>query len=450
MARDARGIVSRLGGQGHGVLDLADGTRAYVPHVLPGEAVAVVLGKPRGDGVAAALRELEQASPERVEPLCPHFMACGGCALQHWADAPYQAWKRGLLVKALERRDFTAPPVSDLVAMPAGSRRRADLVFRKAGARLLLGFHEAESHRIVDVESCAVLRPELVALLSPLRQGLAAALPDGAALDAKITLAENGFDMVLTGKLRLTAAARQSLAELAGRLGIVRLSLRQTPDAAPETLAQSAVPQVAFGPVRVALPPGGFLQAVPEAEDVLYALIAAELPAGKTGRASARIADLFSGCGAFAARLAAAGHAVLACDADAGAISALQAAANAQGLAGRLRAERRDLERRPLQAAELAQVDLLVLDPPRAGARGQIQALAEAARQGRMVPVVAYVACDPNSFARDARVLADAGYHLAAITPVDQFLWTPHLELVAIFRPSAAAAAGAGARRAGG
>lgn len=455
--RDVRGVIGRLGGQGHGVLDLPDGLRAYVPFALPGEQVAARLASAKAsgkagakatDGVAAQLLEIETASPERIEPPCPHFHACGGCNLQHWQAAPYQAWKRNKLVAALQRRDWSPAEaeaiVAPLLSVPPASRRRAEFVARRIGKRVVIGFNEAESRRVVDLSACAVSRPALLAPLPRLREALLALLPEGRSLDIKLTDCEGGLDALFTGALYgdqagrpgLDAGARQDLAQLAHDLGIARLCWRPTPDAAPEILAQERPPVVRFGAVAVTLPPGGFLQATAEAEALMAAQMFAALPqaGSQAGSGGLRIADLFAGCGAFALRLAAMGHQVLAVDADKPAIAALTAAANAQQLASRIKAEARDLERRPLQAAELKKLDAVLLDPPRAGARAQAAALADALRQKAAPPVLLMASCDPNSFARDARLLVAAGYRLEQASPIDQFLWTPHLELTAVFR----------------
>ncbi len=437
--RDVTGTIQRIGGQGHGVLETADGLRAYVPYTLPGERVAARIRPAKhktahGDGEMAELVEIETTSPERVEPPCGHFHACGGCNMQHWRQDSYAAWKRGRLVSALTRRDWSQAEaeaiVQPLLLIPPQTRRRAEFAARRVGRKLLLGFHEAESRRIVDLTECSVLRPELLKPLPRLREGLATLIEDGRGLDIKLTLAENGIDALLSGPLKLDAGARQDLAGLAAELGIVRLCHRATPDQQPEILAQEAAPRIKFGSVAVTPPPGGFLQATAEAEAAMAAALIGALPASS----GLKLADLFAGCGAFALRLAAAKHDVLACDADGPAINALTAAANAQQLAGQVRAERRDLERRPLLAADLKKLDAVLLDPPRAGARAQAAALAEAVKAKAAPPLVLMAACDPNSFARDARLLVEAGYRLETAQPIDQFLWTPHLELVAVFR----------------
>lgn len=431
--RDCSGVITRLGGQGDGVLDLPDGERAYVPFALPGERVSARLGKPRGDGFAAQLVEIEAASPERIEPACQHFMACGGCSLQHWADAPYRAWKRDRLVQALARRDFQDVPVEDLRVVPPGSRRRIDLNARRVGKTVVIGYHEAGSHRLVDIAACPVARPALLAPLPALREALRPLLAEGKGIDLKLSAMENGLDLLLAGPLRLDGAARSDLAALAAEHNIRRLAWRGSLETAPpEILAQSEAPYVRFGNIRVTPPPGGFLQASAEAEAMMADILLAALPAKGSGIG---IADLFSGCGAFGLRLAEAGHRVQAYDADKRAIAALTAAINSQGMAGRIRAEMRDLERRPLLAGDFKALDALLLDPPRAGARAQMQGIAQAPAKQRP-GLILMAACDPNSFARDARALVDAGYTLEKAVPIDQFLWSPHLELVAVFRLS--------------
>ncbi|WP_374632339.1 class I SAM-dependent RNA methyltransferase [Ferrovibrio sp.] len=430
--RDCSGVITRLGGQGDGVFDLPDGTRAYVPYTLPGERVSARLGKPRGGGFAAQLVEIETVSPERIEAACQHFMACGGCSLQHWTEAPYRAWKRDRLVQALARRDFLDIQVDDLRVVPPGSRRRIDLNVRRIGKTVVIGYHEAGSHRLVDITECPVARPELLMPLPALRAALQPLLGEGKGIDLKLTAMENGLDLLLAGPLRLDGAARSALAMLAAEHNIRRLAWRGSQEnAPPEILAQSEAPYLRFGTVRVTPAPGGFLQATAEAEAIMAEILLAELPA----KGGAAVADLFSGCGAFGLRMAEAGHRVQAYDADKRAIAALTAAINAQGLAGRIRAEARDLERRPLLAGDFKGLDALLLDPPRAGARAQVQGIVQA--QAKQRPgLILMAACDPNSFARDARLLVDGGYQLQKLVPIDQFLWSPHLELAAVFRLS--------------
>lgn len=428
MTRDVEGVIERMGGQGHGVL-VKNGERYYIPYTVPGDRVAARVGEPRGDGFAAQISVLEEAGPDRVEPPCGHFHLCGGCSLQHWADAPYRAWKRDKLVAALRRRGFDDPPVEDLVAVPDASRRRAEFIARRVKDRLLLGFHEAASRRIVDLAECAVLRTALLQKLSAFREALMPVLGDGWAVDLRLTDTETGIDAVITGKLKMRVQERIGLSRAAKAMGLARLSWRFDPRSEPELLyLGERAPLVRFGDVPVTLAPGGFLQASAEAERAMADLA---LDALKDAR---RVADLFSGCGAFALRLAAQGKAVLAADADQPAIAALNAAVQAAKLPGKLTAEARDLERRPLMPAEFRKLDAVLLDPPRAGARAQAEQLAEAARRDMAPGIVVMIACDASSFARDARILADAGWRLETAVPIDQFRWSPHLEIFSLFR----------------
>jgi 23S rRNA (uracil1939-C5)-methyltransferase len=424
--RDVDGVIERMGGQGHGVL-VKDDMRYYVPFTVPGDRIAAKVGEERGDGFAAALSVLEVAGPDRVEAPCPHFQACGGCALQHWAEAPYRIWKRDRLVAALLRRDFVDPPVEDLVAVPDQSRRRAEFIVRRVKDKVLAGFHEAQTRKIVDLDTCLVLRPALVAALPALRQLMLPVLGDGWAVDLKVTETETGLDVLITGKLKMRVQERIELSRGAKQMGLARLSFRFDMRSEPEMLYQGEqAPRVLFGENAVTLAPGGFLQATASAEQVMadFAVTAVQ--------DSRRVADLFSGCGAFALRLAAAGKAVWAIDADKPAIAALTAAA--KGFGGKLTASARDLERQPLGRAELKKLDTLVIDPPRAGAKAQVQQIAEAAKAGEAPGLIVMASCDPSSFARDARVLADAGYRLERAVPIDQFRWSPHLEIVSLFR----------------
>jgi len=425
--RDIEGVIERMGGQGHGVLD-KDGERFYVPFTVPGDRVAAKVGEKRGDGFAASLSVLETAGPDRMEAPCPHFLACGGCTLQHWSDAAYRGWKRDKLAAALARREIHDVPIGDLVAVPDTSRRRAEFIARRVKDKVLMGFHEAQSRKIVDLETCLVLKPELFALLPALRAMMLPVLGDGWAVDLKVTVTETTPDVLITGKLKMRVQERIELSKAAKATGLGRLSARFDERSDPELLYQgSELPRVRFGSTRVTLAPGGFLQATAEAEQVMAEFALEALKESK------RVADLFSGCGAFALRLAEAGRTVWAVDADRPAIAALTAAAKSAGLS-RLTATARDLERQPLTRNELKKLDALLLDPPRAGAKAQVQQIAEAAKTGEAPGLIVMASCDPSSFARDARALLDAGYALEKAVPIDQFRWSPHLEIVSIFR----------------
>jgi 23S rRNA (uracil1939-C5)-methyltransferase len=425
--RDIEGVIERMGGQGHGVLD-KDGERFYVPFTVPGDRIAAKVGEKRGDGFAASLSVLEAAGPDRIDAPCRHFQACGGCALQHWNDAAYRSWKPDKLAAALARRDIHDVTIGDLVAVPDRSRRRAEFITRRVKDKVLMGFHEAQSRKIVDLEDCLVLKPELFALLPALRTMMLPVLGDGWAVDLKVTVTETGPDVLITGKLKMRVQERIELSKAAKAAGLGRLSLRFDERSDPELLYQgSEPPRVRFGNAMVTLAPGGFLQATPEAEQAMAGFALEALQGAK------RVADLFSGCGAFALRLAEAGKTVWAVDADRPAIAALTAAAKSANLS-RVTATARDLERQPLTRGELKKLDAILLDPPRAGAKAQVQQVADAAKAGEAPGLIVMASCDPSSFARDARVLLDAGYALEKAAPIDQFRWSPHLEIVSVFR----------------
>lgn len=402
--------VTGVGAQGDG---LASGP-LFVPLTLAGERVRVRL-----DGQRAELVELLEASPDRVDPPCPHFGVCGGCALQHWAPEPYLTWKREL-VRTTLRHERIETEILPTFAAPPGSRRRLALHARGGKGGVRLGFKERRSWSLVDIETCVIADPRLVAALPALR---ALARPflehPKSAPTLHVTWTATGIDVDVTGVERksggLSADARMRAAEAASAGDMARVTL------AGEMVYQARQPMVRLGPATVALPAGSFLQAVPQAEAAMAAF-AVEAVTG-----AHRIADLYCGVGTFTFRLAMVAP-VLAADSAAPAIAALRAAtASAPGLKP-ITAEARDLARRPMLAQDLAKVDAVVFDPPRAGALEQSHEIA----RGKVSRVVG-VSCNPATFARDARILIDAGFTLDRVLPVDQFLWSPHVELVGVF-----------------
>lgn len=399
-----------MGAQGDGV----SGEGLFVPLSLPGERASVRVEGGRGEIV-----ELLSASEDRVAPPCPHFGDCGGCALQHWRAEPYLDWKRQRIIEALSREGLETEVAATWAAAP-GTRRRVALHARPGKGGAILGFKARRSWRLVPIETCVVADPRLVAALPGLRALAAPFLEHPkSAPTLHVTLTRTGLDIDVTGVERrsggLSADARLRAAEAAQAADFARVTL------AGEMVYLARQPVVTLGPAHVALPPGSFLQAVPAAEAVM-ADFAVEAAQG-----ASRIADLFCGVGTFTFRLAQVG-AVHAADFAAPAIAALKAAAGAaSGLKG-VTAEARDLVRRPVLARELARVDVVVFDPPRAGALEQAREIALSA-----APRVVGVSCNPTSFARDARVLCDAGFRLERVLPVDQFLWSPHVELAAVF-----------------
>jgi 23S rRNA (uracil1939-C5)-methyltransferase len=409
--------ILEIGARGDGVAEEA-GQRYFVPFVLPGEIVEAEPGAKRGEGFAATAVEVIAPSRHREHAPCPHFTVCGGCALQHWRRDVYTAWKIGLIERALRQRGVEAPAFGPpLVGVP-GERRRVDFVLRRQGRRVLAGFHERASTRIVDVGTCVIARPSLMALLQALRAGLADVLPDGAAADAVANETDSGLDVLIRPhkRLDLSLERRRSLVELAERADLARLSWGDRNR--PEPIVVRRAPLLVLGDLTIEPPPGAFLQATKRGEQAMRAKVTAW--AGDSGR----MADLFAGVGSLSL-----GHGsrLSLFEGDNAAVAAVHAVARKIG-GNRVTAQRRDLFRNPLTGRELAGFDSVLLDPPRAGAAAQVGELASS-----KVSRIVYASCDPGSFARDARALQEGGYRLEKLLPIDQFLWSAHIELIALF-----------------
>ena len=410
--------VTEVGARGDGIAVHA-GKPVYLPFTAPGDRVRARLGPPRDAGRAGTMLELLKAGA-RQAPVCPHFGACGGCALQHLAADTYRAFKVDRVRAALAHRGLDTGAVEALVTVPPGTRRRARLALRRQkGGEPRVGFYGRDSHEIVDMRACAVLHPRLVAIVAPLRELAASVFPVRGSGAATLTLVDSGVDLLLDLPDAPGLSGLETLAGFANAQDVARLSWRVGETSAPTPAAERRPARVLLAGVAVDVPVDGFLQASVEAERALTELVLAGV--GDAGR----IADLHAGLGTFTFALAARAR-VLAVDGSRTAIAALAAAAARGGLAGRIAAETRDLDARPLLADELDRFDAVVFDPPRAGAAAQSAALA-ASRVRRVVAV----SCNPATFARDARLLVDGGYRLARVVPVDQFLWSPHVELVA-------------------
>ena len=402
-------VISHLGHRGDGVVE-TPAHAVYVPYALPGETVEVATVPGHPD--RRHLLRIAVASPERIAPVCTHFGICGGCAVQHWDPAHYRAWKRDLVVAALALEGLSAP-VSDLVDAHGAGRRRAVLHARRGIHDVLtVGFAAQRSHKLVAIDRCPVLAPSLAGAIEASWAIAEALAPGGKPLDIQVTASDAGLDIDVRGSGPLTAPRAASLARIADAHNLARLTRHG------ELVAQRAQPTLRVGRAQVMLPPGAFLQATDAAEETLARLVGGHVGAAKT------VADLFCGLGPFALRLAE--HArVMAADANEAAIAALtRAAATTAGLKP-IEAQGRDLFRRPMLAPELKHIDAVVFDPPRQGALAQAHALTAST-----VPIVVAVSCNPATFARDARLLVDGGYRLVAVTPVDQFRYSAHVEIV--------------------
>ncbi|WP_170345809.1 class I SAM-dependent RNA methyltransferase [Ruegeria atlantica] len=402
--------ITRLGHQGDGI---ADGP-IYAPRTLPGEIVSGTL-------VGQQLTDIrvETPSEHRIKAPCRHYKACGGCQLQHASDAFVADWKLQIVRKALMAQGLEAQ-LRPIHTSPEQSRRRATIAVRRTKKGTLAGFHGRASGTITEIPDCRLLDPTLIAAI-PVAEALATlGASRKGVLAVTLTLSEGGLDVAVTGGKPLDGPLELALAQATEKHGLARLSWDD------EVIAMRHAPVQRFGTASVTPPPGAFLQATKDGEKALLKAVS------EATRGAKRIVDLFAGSGTFSLPLAenAEVHAV---EGEAAMVEALdQGWRRSQGLK-RVTTEARDLFRRPLMPDELKSFDAIVLDPPRAGAEAQVDEIAQAQR-----PVIAYVSCNPVTFARDAKTLVNAGYTLEWVQVVDQFRWSSHTELAARFVLSAA------------
>jgi len=383
--------IIRIAARGDGVTP----SGRHVPFGVPGDAVL-------DDGALAF-------GPHHQEPPCPHFPECGGCQLQHADDEVYRDYLVSRVSGALAQHDLRTEVRSPYLS-PPNSRRRATLKALKVGQGAVVGFNAEKSHRVIDMRECHILRPELFALVEPLRQLLPGRLQPKGIVEIQLTLIDAGPDLLLKGIHARRLDEIEQLTAFAMKHDLARLGVDR--GLGPETLYEPQPASVMLSGSRVAFPPGAFLQATEDGEDALVQAVQEAL-AGASA-----IADLFAGLGTFAMST----NASYAAEASRNAAAALKRAAPAMNV------EHRDLYRRPVDLKELKRFDGVVLDPPRAGAVEQVAQLASST-----MPRIAYVSCNPATFARDAKTLADGGYQLAWVQPVGQFRWSTHVELAASF-----------------
>jgi 23S rRNA (uracil1939-C5)-methyltransferase len=417
--------IEFVGAEGDGIGTHPNGERLYVPLTVPGDFVRVQPLLRRGDGWLADLVSLLEPDPGRCQPVCGHFGPCGGCTSQQWQSLSYLEWKTGRLAAALRRAGFAAPVIAPIVPGVPAARRRMDLAVMRAPGRVLVGLHRLRGRDIVDLTECAVLHPALFALVAPLRAVLSRL--EGLRREASIVanLLDSGPDLLLRTDAALTTADRVKLTSFAQTSDLPRISWALG-NALPEAVAVLRPPVTELSGVTITPPPGAFLQATSGGEAAIIAAVLDGLPKKRSGRA--RAVELFAGCGTISFALAQQIR-VSALEGDQALVTACHNGINQSGLMGKLEIRRRDLVRQPMMANEMSGVSVLVLDPPQAGAAAQMPFIAQA-----KVPTVIYVSCDPVSLGRDATFLCNAGYRLEKVTPIDQFLWSPRLEAVAVFR----------------
>ena len=413
---NARLHIDRLGARGEGI---SQGPRGliFTPYGLPGEDILAEV-----DGERGKLVEVIKASPDRIPAPCPHFTNCGGCAVQTLGPEAYAGWKRGLVAEAL-RNAGVETEIAPLREAWGEGRRRATFHSRNdQRGQPHVGFMQARAHRIVEIDACPILAPDMAGALPAARKIAEVLASLEKPLDLLVTATLNGLDLDIRGCGKLEFEMERAVVDAAQTLDLARISNHGVP------LVERRPAEIQIGRARVNAPPGGFLQATAAGETMLASLVLEAVGAAK------KAADLFCGIGTFALRLAETAD-LFCVENDPEALAAgLRGGRAAQGLRG-LKGEARDLYTRPLLSSELSAFDAVVFDPPRAGAERQAVEMAKST-----VPLIVGVSCNAQSFARDAKVLISGGYELSSVTPVDQFLYSPHVELVGVFKKAAAKA----------
>lgn len=405
--------IGELGRHGDGVGQIegdSDASTVFVSHVLPGELVVARTTGNRGDVI-----EILEPSPERVEAFCKHFGRCGGCAAQHMSKTVYQDWKTGVVETALKNKNLEVD-VLEMRDAHGDGRRRVTYHARIENGKVRVGFMPSRSRELIKIDTCPILSDALKdspAMARELAEPFAKSVRE---LDIAITETAQGLDCDLRGADELNYDIHVSLAELADKWDLARITL----DGVIEL--ERRKPLLPIGDISLPLPPGSFLQATELGEHTLSDMVVAEIKDAK------RVADLFCGTGPYALRLATTAT-VYAADSNKIAIEALQNGYSHTVGLKLVEAEVRDLFRNPLYRDDLDEFDAVVLNPARAGAQAQSEELAASD-----VGLVVYVSCDPATLARDAEILVEGGYQFQYITPVDQFKYASHIETVSVFR----------------
>lgn len=394
--------IDRLGHQGDGI---AEGP-VYVPGALPGEIVQGTL-----DGSVLRDAKIVEPSSDRVRPPCSHAKSCGGCQLQHASDDFVAKWKMEVVERALAAHGITTQ-MRPILTSPAQSRRRAAFSAKRTKKAAIAGFHKKQSDIVIAIPNCQLVHPDVMAALPLVEELAVVGGSRKGEISVLVTLTDNGLDLSVSGGKPIDDALRITLSDLTRKYNIARISWDD------EIALQREKPILRLGNAPVSPPPGAFLQATKDGEAALVAAVQEIVGSGK------RVADLFAGCGTFALPLAERAE-VLAVEGDKAMTQALEDGWRQGKNLKKLTPIARDLFRNPLLPDELAKMDALVIDPPRAGAEAQVAQIAKS-----NVPVIAHVSCNPTTFARDCGTLIAAGYQLDWVQTVDQFRWSTHVEVV--------------------
>lgn len=416
--------IKALGVKGDGIANIDFG-KVFVPFTVPGDVVRVSLEKSKDRVRRAKVLSILEAGTERIESACRHFTKCGGCSVQQLTNSSYQSWKQNIVYQALKRKNIDTSVLKNLIPGNPHTRRRIRVSARRLAKETVLGFRERGSRRVVALEECPVIINEILGILPQLREFISQTLKVGESAEIAITYTHTGLDITLFLPKEPSLANRERLALFAETHDVSRINWNSFPskfEQAAEPIVTRRVVTMEFGGVAVKIPPNAFVQPTAQGEKIIREKITEVIGKAK------RIVELFAGCGALALPLASRGHHVSAFDLAENHIAALSLAARSNGIGERVRVQTRNLHRRPLLGSEFDKVDAVILDPPRGGAAEQATHLAASE-----VPVIAYVSCDPQSFANDAEVLIAGGYNLINVMPFDQFLWSSHVELIGIF-----------------
>jgi 23S rRNA (uracil1939-C5)-methyltransferase len=411
--------IDHIGAGGDGIAQ-QENQVFYVPFTAPGDHITAIAGESRGQGQMAELQEVVFPGPDRIKPACRHFGTCGGCSMQHLESALTANWKRQRIVDCLSMSGISDAKVRPTISSPPQSRRRVEFIASKRKKGVMIGYHVRRSHQVFDVGDCPLIHPSLFSLIKPLRAFLPNCMPRNSSARVMATATDNGPDILITAMVDLTLEIREALAEFATQYSLCRIAWCQKQGDIPEVISAIKPADVHLGEVSVTLAPGGFLQATIAGEKTLTTIATQALQNCKN------VVDLFAGCGSFSFPLSRFSK-VLAVEGDEELVSALQSAANKHILP--IMTETRDLFRRPLFMNELNKFDGLVFDPPRAGAKAQVEEIAQS-----NIETIVSISCNPVTFARDISYLVSAGYTIDFVQPVDQFLWSPHVEIAAVLK----------------